>query len=181
MPEPPGGFNSQSCAHGASSNSSLQVRFPYSSSDSCRGFRLWVPTRQRPPVLCLCCILGRCCTLDLPFSYGFKKSCWFFSLLSFLLVQTECGLLSSLCTELEIRNLIFFSTKWYTGSLKLQPKRTCWNITVVLTALAFRKARPGKGDARLWSRGAESIPARPAGAALRHPVAGGRWQENYLC
>lgn len=75
------------------------------------------------PDLSVSQIWGLQCALDLPFSNGSKKSCWFFSLFSFLpIVQIDWKLPSFLYAELETRRIlnIYFNVFWPFAFLLLQ-------------------------------------------------------------
>lgn len=83
----------------------LKFRVSYSGPGPWRGFHSWVDSLYLP----LSQMLGQQFALGLPLSYRFKMSCWFFTLLSFLLdVKTECWLLSFLHTEPETGSQIYF-------------------------------------------------------------------------
>ena len=83
----PGGFNSGSSPHWASSNSSMtgQVFLPWYSS--CSNFLLWVSALKSHDDLYALSLQtwGQQFALCPPLSYGSKKSCWFFSVFSFYL------------------------------------------------------------------------------------------------
>lgn len=91
----PRDFHSQSCLHWASNN----LLISYSCTGSHRDFCLWVSASVSfvlySPV-CLSNIWYSGLPCDLTSLNRFRKCCWFFSLISFILGRTEWWLLRSL-------------------------------------------------------------------------------------